>query len=167
MRPYTMALRTGSMKPGNDPVRVMRERRVGVDVEHPEQNRPVSVVGRERAGVELLVEVSLALISQAIEASRNPFNQTVPPKDREAISGVVTDGDAKVVNGPRREVPLVAHQLQDLVVDGVHPVRALSHALFCGCDAHIDTGVRVTTPYYSLSIPSQGVKSPRQRVVTP
>lgn len=121
----------------------------------------------QRRGVKLLVEVGPPFISQPIETARNAFDKTVTAKDREPVAGVITHRNAEVFHGPRCEIPLVAHQLQNLIVDRVHPIRALSHAIISGCITHIDTDMGIATPYSSLNVTSQGVKFLYHGVATP
>ena len=84
----------------------------------------------EVGGVELLVEVRATLVGEAVEAARDPLDEPVATENSKPVAGVVTNSDPEVADGTGREIPLVPHQLQYLIVDRFHPLRTLSHR--CG-----------------------------------
>lgn len=114
----------------------------------------------ELGGVEILVQVIATVVGETVESARDPLDEAVTAEDGEPVTGVVAHGNPEVVDGTRSEVPLVPHQLQDLIVDRLHPVRALSHTRGSSADPHISSGVGVATLYTGLTIPVSIVESP-------
>jgi len=114
----------------------------------------------EVGGVELLVEVRATLVGEAVEAARDPLDEPVATENSKPVAGVVTNSDPEVADGTGREIPLVPHQLQDLIVDRVHPLRTLSHRCGTGGCVHSSSGVYADTIHYGLRMPVKRVISP-------
>ena len=107
----------------------------------------MSGVGRlELGSVEFLVEVSTPLVGETVQPLdfSDPLSQTIPRKRRHSHTRVATGTHAKILDGLRREVPLVAEMLHDALVNRAHPVGALSnHSPGCACSAHESTDISI------------------------
>jgi len=102
----------------------------------------ISVDRFERRGVELLVKVSLPMVSEAVKPSTPVLNETILGQLSAAISSVVGDGDVKILEGHRREIPFIAQVLQDLIINWFHPVRpSACHYPGLNCVTHSGIGV--------------------------
>lgn len=92
----------------------------------------------EVARVELLVEISAPVVSEAVEAAMNSFEKTVASQHLRPSARVVRCWTPKCFNRPWSQIPFLSDQLQDPIVSWDHPLRRLSHIVCsCGNCAHI------------------------------
>jgi len=100
----------------------------------------------ERAGVEFLVEKLPSLVSDTVETSREPLDEPIPAHLGKSVASVVGDGDVELLERAWGHVTLLAHGLEDLLVDLRHPVRSLPwHISRCGCAIHSGVGIVTIT----------------------
>mgnify|MGYP006293358687 CR=1 FL=1 len=94
-----------------------------------------SVVGvRKLAGVKLLAQIGLSVVSDRVKATRDASQKPSFGKLWATVSGMT--GAAEIFDSLRSEVPVLIDELQDAVIGFDHPLRIFSHDGFSFTYSH-------------------------------
>lgn len=109
----------------------------------PQQNIVSPADLFELTGVKILLQILVALVSDAIKSSVDLFKKTVIRQNRHTLTSVVTRGAAKMINGCGSQIPMGADELQHPIIDRCHPVGTFTHTIFTrSCYTHRLTGIK-------------------------
>src|SRR5699024_10235141 len=103
--------------------------------------------GRDRRSVELLVEISVAAISDAVQTTADLFEEPRSGEFATANAGMVSGWAAELLDRTGSQVPVLTDELKDRVVRRNHPFSTLAHIIRLCDHSHTSTASFACTTY--------------------